>query len=67
MITGNAIHWIEQEGTCDDGVIKKAIDNLFDSLDSMGGWIVNSTEDILKWLRVKQEEDKNKPNKKIQK
>jgi len=50
VITGNTIHWIEQEGRCNDGVINKAINELSESLISIGGWIVESKDDFLNWL-----------------
>ncbi|MDH5408394.1 MAG: hypothetical protein OEY00_07265 [Gammaproteobacteria bacterium] len=36
VLVGNAIHWIEQEGTCDDGIIKRAIRELNESLQPSG-------------------------------
>ena len=55
MVTGNTIHWIEQEGTCDDGVIKETIDNLHSSLQSAGVWIATSAEEIADWFKFKEE------------
>jgi hypothetical protein len=50
-LVGNTIHWIEQEGTCDDGMIKTAIDNVSKSLSSLGGRFVGSVEDIIRWIK----------------
>jgi len=62
MLTGNTINWIEQEGTCEDGVIKKAIDNLSNSLSSLAGWFVTSRHDILNWLTLKNANKTDEPN-----
>jgi hypothetical protein len=61
MLTGNAVHWIEQEGTCDDGVIKEAINDMSNSLASFSGWFVDSAQDILDWLGIEKEEGEQKP------
>lgn len=58
VITGNAINWLEQEGTCDDGVIKEAINDLSDSLLSIGGWFVKSKDEILDWININKDETK---------
>lgn len=50
MVAGNTVHWIEQEGTCDDGKIRNAIADLSGSLASMGGWIVTSSKQMLDWI-----------------
>ena len=60
VITGNAINWLEQEGTCDDGVIKEAINDLSDSLLSIGGWFVKSKDEILDWININKDETKLK-------
>ena len=50
VVTGNTIHWIEREGTCKEGVIKEAIDELYASLASLGGWLAGSKEELLDWF-----------------
>ncbi|MDM8564833.1 hypothetical protein QUF74_04190 [Candidatus Halobeggiatoa sp. HSG11] len=52
VLTGNTIHWIEQEGKCDDGAIKKAIENLLNSLNSIESLFVNLTKDIIDWVNL---------------
>ncbi len=52
VLTGNTIHWIEKEGKCDDGAIKKAIENLSKSLDSMKSLFVNLPKDIIDWVNL---------------
>jgi len=57
MVAGNSIHWLEREGTCDDGVIKYAISSLAASLQSAGGCIVNSKDELLNWIIEKKGEE----------
>jgi len=57
LVAGNTVHWIEQEGTCDDGKIKTAITSLSDSLSSVGGWVVTSSKQMLDWISFKKEQD----------
>ncbi len=55
MVTGNTLHWLEEEGTCKKGIIREAVVDLSDSLVSAGGWVVNSTEELLNWVSQKEE------------
>ena len=52
VITGNTVHWIEQQGKCDNGIIIKAVNDLSESLISIGGWVVESKDDFLSWLNL---------------
>ena len=52
VLTGNTIHWIEKEGKCNDGAIKKAIEKLSKSLNSMESLLVNLTQDIIDWVNL---------------
>ena len=56
MLAGNAIHWIEQQGTCDDGAINIAIDDLSESLTSLGVRFADSAEDIINWIKANAKE-----------
>jgi len=50
VLVGNTIDWLEQQGTCDDGFIKQAYVKFSNSFSSLGGRIVNSSEDLIQWL-----------------
>lgn len=53
VVIGNSIHWLEQEGKCDDGVIKAAVTFVTDSAKNAGGWIANTSTELVDWLRGK--------------
>ncbi|MGB0941193.1 MAG: hypothetical protein ACPGUE_02270 [Marinomonas sp.] len=50
VVAGNSIHWIEQEGICDDGKIRNAVADLSGSLVSMGGQVITSSKQLMDWL-----------------
>ena len=60
VVAGNSIHWIEQEGTCDDGKIRNAVADLSDSLASMGGMVVTTSKELLDWLMFWKEKEESK-------
>gem|GEM_PF-631317 len=60
VVAGNSIHWIEQEGTCDDGKIRNAISDLSDSLSSMGGKVMSTSKELMDWLMFWKEKEEAK-------
>lgn len=60
VVAGNTVHWIEQEGTCDDGKIRNAIAGLSDSLSSMGGKVMSTSKDLMDWLMFWKEKEEVK-------
>ena len=60
VVAGNSIHWIEQEGICDDGKIRNAVADLSGSLVSMGGQAITSSKQLVDWLMFwKEKEEAN--------
>ena len=60
VAVGNTVHWIEQEGTCDDGKIRNAVADLSGSLVSMGGQVITSSKQLMDWLMFwKEKEEAN--------
>lgn len=51
-VAGNSIHWLEKEGRCDDGAIRKGLDSLYNYVTSLGGKIVSSGKEILDWFGI---------------
>ena len=60
MILNNTVHWIEKEGRCDDGSIKNAIELFTNSIKKSGGWVVDSVDKLLEWLKIKDLKKKEK-------
>ena len=46
----NTIHWIEEEGRCDEGEINKKVTELKNSLVAAGGWTIDSLDKMLSWM-----------------
>lgn len=53
VVIGNTIHWLEQEGKCDDSVIRGAVTFVTDSAINAGGWIAGTSGELLDWLTGK--------------
>lgn len=49
-VAGNSIHWLEREGRCDDGSIRKGMESFYMYVAALGGKIVNSGREILFWI-----------------
>lgn len=60
VVAGNSIHWIEQEGTCDDGKIRNAVADLTDSIMSVGGQVITSSKQLVDWLMFWKEKEEAK-------
>lgn len=45
-VAGNTLYWIEQQGKCEDSATKQAIAGL----ESAGGKIVKTSEELLAWF-----------------
>jgi len=51
VILNNTAHWLEIEGTCDDGAIKVAVDDMKEFADELGGQVVKSKDQFVRWFR----------------
>ena len=50
VVVGNSIHWLEQQGFCDDSITQKTVDGFVSGLKSAGGYVVSTSEELLDWL-----------------
>ena len=50
VVVGNTIHWLEQQGFCDDSITQKTVDGFVSGLKSAGGYVVSTSEELLDWL-----------------
>ena len=48
VVINNSIHWVEQEGTCEDGVIRKYTTAFIDKATELGGYQLEPTEPLIK-------------------
>ncbi len=50
VVVGNTVHWIEEQGSCEESMTQEAIHTLVQSTKSAGGVMIQSGNDFLKWL-----------------
>ena len=50
VVVGNTIHWVEEQGMCDDSMTQEAIRALVDSTKSAGGTMVRSGKEVVQWF-----------------
>ncbi|MBT6958533.1 MAG: hypothetical protein HN996_08950 [Opitutae bacterium] len=50
VIVGNTVHWLEQQGSCDDSITQKMVDGFVSGLKGAGGYLISSSKDMLEWL-----------------
>ena len=51
VIVGNTVHWVEEQGTCDDSMTQEAIGSLVESTESAGGKIVKTVGEFVHWVK----------------
>lgn len=50
VVIGNGLHWLEQQGSCEDGVLRNAVLSIRTSAIDAGGWMVESGRDLINWF-----------------
>lgn len=53
VVVGNTAHWLEKQGTCEDSLVKSSINKLYSSTLDLGGLVINSSSDFVKYLTEK--------------
>ncbi len=51
VVVGNTLHWIEQQGKCEDSATKKALRLLMKTTKSLGGKVIHSGKELALWLK----------------
>jgi len=51
VVVGNTLHWIEQQGKCEDSATKKALKRLMKATKSLGGKVIHSGKELALWLK----------------
>lgn len=52
-VLGNAVHWVEKQGRCEDSEVRTFTSAVNDSIISAGGMMVDTSTDFLNWLQGK--------------
>ena len=50
VVVGNTVHWLEQQGSCDESVTQVTIDGFVSGFKGAGGYLISTSKDILYWL-----------------
>ena len=50
VVVGNTVHWLEQQGSCDDSITQKTVDGFVSGLKGAGGYLISTSNDMLEWL-----------------
>ena len=51
VVVGNTIHWIEEQGRCNDSATRRTLNGLINSTKELGGHVVNTGNDLIEWFR----------------
>ena len=51
VVVGITVHWIEEQGTCEDSMTQEAISALVESTEPAGGMIVHTGNEFASWVR----------------
>ncbi len=51
MVVGNSLHWLERQGRCDDSTTRQAVSVMRGSLESVGGWVLETGGDVMDWFQ----------------
>ncbi len=50
VIIGNSIHWIEEQGRCEESFLRRAVSKLAGSAKKAGGYVIKSGTDLLHYF-----------------
>jgi hypothetical protein len=51
VVVGNTIHWIEEQGRCDDSATRQTLNNLMTSTKELGGHVINTGNELIDWFK----------------
>ena len=50
VVVGNTVHWLEQQGSCDDSITQKTVNGFVSVLKEAGGYLVSTSSDMVNWF-----------------
>jgi hypothetical protein len=51
VVVGNTIHWIEEQGRCDDSVTRKTLTEVINSAKKLGGTVITTCSELIEWFK----------------
>lgn len=52
VVVGNTVHWIEEQGTCEESMTQEAISSLIETTESTGGMMIQTGKELIHWLET---------------
>ena len=59
VVSGNTIHWLEKQGSCEDSFLNNSLNKLYSSTVELGGIVVNSSNDLINYFSKTSQEQKD--------
>ncbi len=59
VIVGNTIHWMEEQGRCDDSVTQQTLASLKNPLQRLGGKVIHTGNELIEWFKRQVSNGKN--------
>lgn len=51
VVAGNTMHWLEQQGRCENSSTQKALKRFKKATQSLGGSVIHSGKEFVAWLK----------------
>ena len=51
VVVGNTIHWIEEQGRCDDSITRQTLGGLINSAKGLGGAVIKTGMELIEWFQ----------------
>jgi hypothetical protein len=51
VVVGNTIHWIEEQGRCDDSVTRQTLTEVISSAKKLGGMVITTCSELIEWFK----------------
>ena len=59
VISGNTIHWLEKQGSCEESFLNNSLNKLYSSTVELGGIVVKSSSDLINYFSKISQEQKD--------
>ncbi len=51
VVIGNTLHWIEEQGKCNDSSTQTIINKMINAMKALGGKTIQSTTELMTWFK----------------
>ncbi len=60
VVVGNTVHWLEEQGSCEESMTQEAVSTLIESTESVGGMVVQTGEEFVSIVKQHLQIDSDK-------